>query len=150
MYDYVAGKVDWFGAGWPRQGRPSPVVRLVDLVDHDVPTCRLDDRVDEVKERMGGGEICVVVNDHQVVLGAVRAEALAGVGAGVAADVMREGPSTWRPHLSARQAAADMKDAPRMLLTDAEGHLVGVVEREVVLAAAAGPSRSAGGDRSPS
>ncbi len=29
VYDYVAGKVDWFAAGLPREGRPAQAVPLV-------------------------------------------------------------------------------------------------------------------------
>jgi CBS-domain-containing membrane protein len=137
VYDYVGGKVDWFGAGWPREGAPPGIVRLIDLVDRSVPACSLQERVGEVRDRLGDWEICIVTNNEGVVLGVVERDALTGDD-GLVAEVMRPSPSTSRPHVSMKQAAAQLDKHPRPLvvLTEPDGRLVGVVRAEDVIEAA--------------
>ena len=42
----MAGRVDWFAAGLPREGRLAHVPRVGDLARRDVPTCRLDEPIE--------------------------------------------------------------------------------------------------------
>jgi CBS domain-containing protein len=138
VYDYVGGKVDWFGAGLPREGPPPGITRLVDVVERDVPTCTLDERVGDARARMGEWRLCVVIDDQRVVLGFVSAERLPTEDDRWVGDVMQEGPSTARPHLSARQAAARLDDerASWMLVSEADGRLVGLAGSEAIRAGA--------------
>ena len=52
VYDYAAGEADWFAGGLPREGRDAAIPRAGDVARRDVPTCGLDDRVGEVRERV--------------------------------------------------------------------------------------------------
>lgn len=137
VYDYVGGKVDWFGAGWPREGAPPGITRLIDLVDSDVPTCRPEERAGAVPDRLGDWDVCMVTNEQRVVLGMVGREALTGDDRPVA-EVMRPSFSTSRPHVSVKQAAAQLDKHPRPLvvLTEPDGRLVGFVRAEDVMDAA--------------
>jgi len=52
------------------------------------------------------------------------------------AEVMNPGPSTYRPSTSVHEMAHVMQDsgAQRVLVSDGDGHLIGIVRREAVAA----------------
>jgi rhodanese-related sulfurtransferase len=130
VYDYVAGKQDWFGAGLPVEGTAAGTTRIGDLADREVPTCTLDEKVGEVRARLGDGDVCIVANDRRVVLGLVRPEHLEGDDRPVG-DVMQEGPSTVRPNVPAAGLAAHLEGDPFewALVTNPEGELVGLLRQ---------------------
>jgi Mg/Co/Ni transporter MgtE len=141
VYDYVAGKQDWFAAGLPREGKIAGLPRAADVARPDVPTCRLDERVGEVRERVRGagwGE-CVVINDRRVVLGILQPEQFEHArDDDVVEDSMRPGPGTFRPHVHIEELAAfmgrhDLESAP---ITTSDGELVGMLRRTDAEAAA--------------
>src|SRR5260370_26523396 len=74
VYRYEPGKADWFAAGLPREGKEAHTPRVADVARRDAPTCRIDERVGAVRDRVraGGWDVCVVVDEHRVVLGLVR------------------------------------------------------------------------------
>ncbi|MDQ1402533.1 MAG: hypothetical protein QOG03_849 [Actinomycetota bacterium] len=83
--------------------------------------------------------MCIVVNDRQVVLGLVKASDLSDSGdAPRAADVMHEGPSTYRPNVSAKELAPKLgeKHPPWVLVTTSTGVLVGLSTADKVRDAA--------------
>jgi|ERR671918_1308877 CBS domain-containing protein len=134
VYDYVPGKADWLAAGLPSEGEEAGAAVIGQVVRRDVPTCALDDRAgDALKRAAGEGwDQCVVVNEERVVLGRLRAEA-AQKGEAHVADVMEDGPSTFRPNVGVVEMAEYMARRGRMrdaLVTDAEGRLLGVILRE--------------------
>jgi Mg/Co/Ni transporter MgtE len=141
VYDYVAGKLDWLAAGLPREGEIAGLPRAADVARMDVPTCRLDERMREVRERVrfAGWEECVVVNERRVVLGILRAEQIEPAGDDdIVEDVMRPGPSTFRPHVHVEEMARfmarhDLESAP---VTTSDGVLVGMLRRGDAEAAA--------------
>ncbi|MGH2689826.1 MAG: hypothetical protein ACRDKW_13630, partial [Actinomycetota bacterium] len=51
VYDYAAGKLDWLAAGLPSEGMNASRPRAGDVARDDVPTCRLDERLGDVRER---------------------------------------------------------------------------------------------------
>ncbi len=51
VYRYQAGKADWFASGLPREGKEAHVPRVADVAKRDVATCRLDERVADVRDR---------------------------------------------------------------------------------------------------
>lgn len=134
VYDYVAGKADWMAAGLPTEGKQAGVPRITEIARPDVPRCRLDERVGQARERVGEWDVCVVVNDRDVVLGVVRAEALSVDPGRPVAEVMREGPVSFRPNLGLAQLGAHLRKrgAPRVLVTRSDGTLVGLVRLEDV------------------
>ena len=50
LYRYQAGKADWFAAGLPREGAEAHVPRVADVVEREVPTCTLHERVQVLLE----------------------------------------------------------------------------------------------------
>ncbi|HEV8571520.1 MAG TPA: CBS domain-containing protein [Actinomycetota bacterium] len=141
VYDYVAGKQDWLAAGLPREGEIAGLPRAADIARSDVPTCRLDERVGKVRERVheAGWEECVVVNDERIVLGLLRAEELGEARDDeVVEDVMRPGPSTFRPHVHVEEMARFMSrhDLDSSPVTTSDGVLVGMLLRKDAEAAA--------------
>ncbi|MDP8976500.1 MAG: CBS domain-containing protein [Actinomycetota bacterium] len=135
VYDYVAGKVDWFGAGLPGEGQAAELTRIGALVDSEVPTCAMQDRAKEVRDRLGRDDVCIVVNGERVVLGLVQGEDLDGDGNPSSVDdrlvseLMQEGPTTMRPNVPAAMLAGQIDDGsfPWLVVTDQDGILIGIL-----------------------
>ena len=119
VYDYVAGKADWMASGLPVDGSTS-----------SVPRCHLDETIGDVRGRIEGWEICVVVNHENVVLGVVTAKSVGTLDDAQRIDtVMREGPSTFRPDVAVAELAAHLRERKvrRALVTRSDGTLIGLV-----------------------
>ena len=136
------GKLDWLAAGLPTEGTASEHPRAGDVARPDVPTCRLDEPIGEIRERVraAGWDTCVVVNDERVVLGLLRADELEMGRDEPVERVMRPGPSTFRPHVPIEEMAHFMTDhdLPTSPVTSSDGRLVGVLRREDAVAVAHG------------
>jgi len=141
VYDYVGSKMEWIGDGLPFEGTLADQARLSSLADPAVPTCTLDEPVAAARARLGGWELALVVEQsRRVVLGLVRAEAMGMEESRTIADVMQEGPSTYRPHVSAEEMSQNLESspAPWVVVTTLSGVLVGVARPEAIHAAARG------------
>src|SRR5215831_13947598 len=77
VYRYQAGKADWFASGLPREGKEAHISRVADVAKRDVATCRPDERVGDVRDRVGD-EPLIVVDADRVVLGLVSLDVLTG------------------------------------------------------------------------
>jgi Mg/Co/Ni transporter MgtE len=130
----VDGKLDWLAAALPTDGDNAERPRAGDVARRDVPTCRLDESIQKVRERVmaAGWNACVVVNDERVVLGLLRAEELKKGRDEPVEQVMRPGPSTFRPHVSIEEMAHFMidHDLPTSPVTTSDGRLVGLLRVE--------------------
>ena len=124
------------GAGLPTEGTNSERPRLVDVVRRDVPTCSLDDRLGDVRDRVVavGWDACVVVSQERVVLGLLRAKELQADPDLPVERAMRPGPSTYRPFVSVAEMRRTMIDRnlPSSPVTTSDGKLVGLVRRRDV------------------
>ena len=104
----------------------------------DVPTCSLEERLGDVAERARAAEwrACVVVNEARVVLGLLREKELGGEPDRRIEEVMRPGPTTFRPHVSVFEMARYMADHDLVScpVTTGDGELIGLLRREDVLA----------------
>jgi predicted transcriptional regulator len=133
VYDYVPGKAAWLAMGLPSEGSVPPGDRAGPLARGDVPTCAPDEEVDQVSHRMAYWNVCVVVADD-VVLGVLDADGLAEADSSTAVeDVMRAGPSTFRPSITKRELAEWMDGQGGIghtLITTLDGRLVGLVTRD--------------------
>jgi CBS domain-containing protein len=133
VYDYVAGKAEWMGCGLPVEGAKAGVPRAMGAAREDVPTCALDERVGDVKQRVeaAGWDTCIVVNEQRVVLGRLRKKALGSDAASKVEDVMQPGPSTIRPDTELEPQLKEMseKGIDGALVTTARGRLVGLLYR---------------------
>jgi CBS domain-containing protein len=140
VYDYVEGKLDWLAAGMPTEGTEAGRPRAGTVARTDVPTCRLDERLADVRERVraAGWEACVVVNDERVVFGLLRSEELDQEGSLSIEQAMRPGPSTFRPYVPIEEMAEHMirhgqESSP---VTTSDGRLVGLLLRDDAVRAA--------------
>ena len=99
VFDYEAGKADWFAAGLPREGDMPPVLRAADVARGDDVTCAPSDTVGVAAEKVreAGRDQCIVVNDDLIILGRLRATALDSNPDASVEDVMELGPTTTRP-----------------------------------------------------
>ena len=138
VYRYVAGKVDWAAAGLKVEGELAGVPRVGEIARRDVPRCGLGDRVGDIRARLDGSQwdVCVVVNQQNVVLGMLRRKALESAEADAPAeDVMDPGPVTYRPDTLVEEAMHHMQGhgqehprrVERVLVTSADGELIGVL-----------------------
>ena len=139
VYDYVDGKADWMAAGLPTEGTNAQHPRAGDTARRDVPTCGLTEKLGDVRSRVEakGWNAVVVVNDDRVVLGFLRSKELAMDAAQPIENVMRPGPSTFRPYVSLHEMLHFMDD--HMLesspVTTSDGRLVGLLLHKDVVAA---------------
>lgn len=132
VYDYAAGKSDWTASGLPTQGTHASVLRAGDLAERDVPVCRPDDLMKEVRARpdVEPAGSCLVLTPDDVVLGQLGERHMDDADA-TAEDVMDPGPTSVRsdemlPDLVERMNQADVET---ILVTDPEGKLIGVLYR---------------------
>lgn len=130
----MAGELDWLAAGLPTEGRNAELPRAGDVARPDAPTCRLEEPIGQVRERVraAGWDACVVVSDQRVVLGLLRATELQRGQDEPVEQVMRPGPSTFRPHVPIEELAHFMvhHDLPTSPVTTSDGRLVGLLRRE--------------------
>lgn len=134
VIDYVPGKQAWFEANQAREGTSLHETWLGDVADETVPTCGLDDRIGDLRERVDadGRQTCIVVNERGIVLGLLRQKALASPKDKRAEDVMAPGPKTFRPNLRLEDLLESMREhdiKTNSLVTTGEGQLLGVISR---------------------
>jgi CBS domain-containing protein len=136
VYEYAAGKADWGAFGLPLEGRRGSATRVGSHTRTDVPTCRLDDRLGDVCERLADSDwdTCFVVNERGVVLGRLGRSALAGGGDASVEEALTPGPKTVRPSLELDRALELMRaqDLTGLPVTHSDGILVGLIRREDV------------------
>jgi Mg/Co/Ni transporter MgtE len=138
VYDYVAGKADWGSFGLALEGAADDRTRVASLAGTDAPTCRLDEGVSDVAERISDDcRICVVTNDENIVLGLLGRRALRADETACAEDLMTSGPGTIRPSARLDAVAQRMRDQnlTRIVVSRSDGVLVGVLRVEDIEAA---------------
>jgi Mg/Co/Ni transporter MgtE len=130
VYDYVAGKKSWGSYGLPRAGTDIPPRTAGDVAHRDVPTCTLDEPLDEVRGRVRGAgwNTCIVVNEQRVVLGRLGRKALAAESDESVEAAMTPGPSTVRPSIGtdALLERIRARNLTSLLVTTPDGRLVGL------------------------
>src|ERR1041385_636895 len=128
VYRYSPGKADWIAAGWPTEGTEGTSGGLRHLMRTNVPTCSLRDRLGDVKRRRGpNDDLCVVVNDRNIVLGVIQGDAWGVNPAARDVDVMDSGPLTIRPNVDPKEAREILRDydASTVIVTPRDGELLG-------------------------
>ena len=100
----------------------------------DVPVCRLEDGLDEVRRRVreAGWDTCFVIDGDRVVLGRLGRAAITGTEPGITENAMTPGPSTIRPSARLRQTVERMRsqNLSSLPVTTSDGRLVGLLLRE--------------------
>jgi CBS domain-containing protein len=98
-----------------------------------VPTCTLDERLADVRERVraGGWDTCIVVNEQGVVFGRLGRKAIAADTDETVEQAMSPGPSTVRPSIGtdALLERIRSRNLNSYLVTTPDGRLVGLVRR---------------------
>lgn len=134
VYDYVAGKAEWGAAGLPLEGTNGSETRAGAHLRANVPTCRLDDRLQVVCERLeqSGWDTCFVVDDQRVVLGRLGRRAIRGREDVSAEQAMTPGPSTIRPSARLQDVVERMErqNLSGLPVTTSDGRLAGLLMRE--------------------
>jgi hypothetical protein len=133
VYDYVASKIDWFANGLPREGRAAKIPWTGDLAREDVATCAPTDRVGGIRQRVleSGYDLCLVLNEHRIVMGVLRGNALAKDQDALAGAVMELGPKTQRPHIAVEELLGSRAydGVKSWIVTTSHGVLVGLLLR---------------------
>jgi CBS domain-containing protein len=131
VHRYQPGKADWAAAGLPLEGKKANVKRVKDVARRDVPTCRIDEPIGALRDRVqrGGWDVCVVVDERRVVLGVVLAESLDADPNTLVEQVMQSDAVTFRPNLVVGEMPDYLKKRriPRALVTTSDGVLVGLL-----------------------
>jgi CBS-domain-containing membrane protein len=129
VYRYAAGKVDWLSAGLPSEGELANELRIRDIVHREIATCRLGQRIGDVQTN---AELCVVLNDAGIIMGDLRGAALRADPSTPVEQVMDPGVSTYRPNISVHEIAHHLLEsgAQRVLVSDADGRLIGWISRQ--------------------
>jgi len=130
VYRYAAGQADWLAAGLETEGTENKKVRIRHMIHRDVPTCRLSERLQDVKSRRRQNQdVCVVVSEGNIVLGIIQGKVWNENPEARVADVMEPAPQTLRPDLEPKDAQKILRgyQAPLALVTTSDGELLGAV-----------------------
>ena len=131
VYDYVAGKADWGSTGLPLEGANGSETRAGTHLRADVPTCRLDDRLQTVCEQLenSGWDTCFVVDDRRVVLGRLGRRVIHAKENVSAEEAMTLGPSTIRPSARLAEVVERMRlqNLTNLPVTTSDGRLMGLL-----------------------
>ncbi len=133
VFRYKPGKMDWLANGLPFEGEDAAERRVGDLAHMDVPTCRITDRVEEIRRRLPEGwDTCAVVNEEWVVMGLLRPEALRDGADQTAEQVMDPDVRTFRLNGKVDKALDYMRrhDVEFVLVTSVEGRLFGLLRKK--------------------
>jgi Mg/Co/Ni transporter MgtE len=143
VYDYAPGKVDWLANNLPVDGEQAQAVTAGLVARNDAVTCRLEDRVGPLRERVKRSPygFALVTTPGGVLLGRVRHSALSDDPQARAEDIMEAGPATVRAHVPASELAKRLaqREFETAIVTTPEGHLIGVARRTELESAGAEP-----------
>ena len=116
------------------EGEQTSVPTVGALARGDAPTCLLEEKVGEARNRAreAGLDRCVVVNAERIVLGVLREPELASNPEATAEEVMRSGPTTVRPDEPLVKLTERMRGrgTPAVLVTTPDGKLTGILLRD--------------------
>jgi len=130
VYRYTSGKADWLAAGWETEGTSTNIPRLKQYLQKDVFTCGLRERLEDVKSRRRPNQdLCVVVSERNIVLGAIRGEAWNANPLSRIVDIMDPGPRTFRPDVDPKDIQKTLKseEPESIIVTTSDGELLGLI-----------------------
>jgi Mg/Co/Ni transporter MgtE len=98
-------------------------------VRRDAPTCGPDERLQDVRARLGEWDTCSVLDAHGVLLGRLGRAALAREDDVSAEEAMTDGPSTIRPSARLDWAVKRMqkRDLSSLPVTTSAGRYLGLL-----------------------
>ncbi|HLH31278.1 MAG TPA: rhodanese-like domain-containing protein [Terriglobia bacterium] len=130
VYRYTPGKADWLAAGWETEGTEAKKSRIRQMIHKEVPTCSLRERLEDVKSRRRPNQdMCIVVNDRNIVMGIIQGETWDANPQARVVDIMQPGPKTLRPDLEPKDAQKLLRnyDASSAIITTSDGELLGII-----------------------
>lgn len=131
VYDYTGGKADWLAAGLPTEGRGH--ARRVTSAMETPPATQRDHNLTEVvaRTRAIGWDICVVVNNQNIVIGVLRLDRMEPAPIGRAEELMEPGTTTIRADADLEQTLNRMsrRNVGNLVVSTPEGGLLGVLRR---------------------
>lgn len=131
VFDYEAGKLDWLGAGLPRDGDAAGKLTVGDVARPGLPTAHLGDPADAVLEKMAEGDWpqAVVINQLGVILGRLRRSRLQESPAALVDVLIEEGPSTSRPNEDLAETVKGLVegDVHYLLVSNPDGNPLGLL-----------------------
>jgi rhodanese-related sulfurtransferase len=132
VYDFAAGYAAWAAAGRPTEGAIGDRDRIGPHIRRDVPRFGPDASLDAMRTAIGEWELGTVVDADGILLGIVRADALALTGDLRARDVLVPGPGTVRPDARVPDLAEqlDRDHLRHVLVSTFDGHLIGLLRRK--------------------
>ena len=120
--------------GLRMEGEFAEIPKAGDVVRRDVPLCHLTDPLGEVYKRCQevGWQVCLVVNEANIVLGRVRREAWQANPETPVEQVMENGPTTFRPDNFLEPLVKRMRDKKvgSVIITNSDGVLIGLLYRK--------------------
>src|SRR5919201_2488563 len=92
VYDYVPGKADWLARALPTEGTAAGRPRAGTLARDDVVTCRLTDRVGDIRPLVEASPygFALVKTERGTVLGRLRASTMAEADESASAESLME------------------------------------------------------------
>jgi rhodanese-related sulfurtransferase len=129
VYRYTPGKQDWIAAGFETEGTNAARPRLKQYLKTNVQTCLLRDRMQDIQNRRGTNDICVVLNDRNIVMGVIHGNAWNANPLSRASDVMDPGPRTFRPNGDPKEIVKELRkgDRDNAIVTTSDGELIGIL-----------------------
>jgi rhodanese-related sulfurtransferase len=128
VHEYAASKMDWLSFGLPSEGS-------ADLLGHHVvaaPTCEPTDLVGSIRARvLDDPQLCAVVNDRGIVVGAIRPKDLTDDDRATVESIMAIGPPTVRPseEVKVLRERLTKNSVQTILVTCSDGTLLGAFRR---------------------
>src|SRR5262245_20721025 len=113
VYDFVDGKIEWISHGLPVLGAGPHFAVAGEVADRDaVLVCRLGDRLGDLAHALDTvpHDYCVVLNDHEIVLGRMRKKDVRGPDDTPVERVMESGPTTVRASEPAKGLLERMRE----------------------------------------
>lgn len=137
VYDFVDGKIEWMSHGLPVEGTGPHHAVAGEVADRDaVLACRIGDSLSDAARALDTvpHDYCVVLNEHDIVLGRMRKKDVRGPDDTTVEHVMEAGPTTVRASEPAEGLLERMrrKNVPAVLVTTNKGRLMGTVTQEAL------------------
>jgi len=120
--------------GLPTEGGQTAFPTAQDVLQREVITCHITERVRDVYQRVTAvdGDVALVTDDDNVVLGRLRQQVFSQQPEAIVADVMEEGPTTIRPNTKLADILPRMqaRNVSSIVVTTADGRLLGALNRQ--------------------
>jgi arabinose-5-phosphate isomerase len=115
------------------EGAHASLPRVGGLARPDIPRCSLEETIGVVRERVRAAEwdVCVVLNEEQIVLGLLRQRDLDDEPTASAGQIMRAGPTTYRPDALVAEVVERLRkyNVNGVLVSRSDGTLIGWLRR---------------------